>query len=231
MSFDKLKSCSLVILAVIALIALTTPSAFGTVLGPPGTLSASGPGTDFSTACSGLTCLGAVVVGPTTANVSIKTAGGATTGTGKLVYEVVQDTANPSNLDFLYQYQLISGDITSFTVSDFTGFTTDIGYVTSFTGFANSTNAATSISNSTGATVNFGYSPALLASAGSTEILVVRTNATTQNLTGNASLNDTGTASVIVYAPAPEPAQAGLVVGVLFGTGLWLARRYRLIQS
>jgi len=97
-----------------------------------------------------------------------------------------------------------------------------------FSGFVKATTAAPS-----GGTVNGGCT---ISGAGctstSTDILVIRTSATTyENPPLNSSAQDGGTVNFMGYDPTPEPGFAGLLLSGLFGVGLIVARRFRVVQN
>jgi len=164
--------------------------------------------------------------------------------TGTLEEWVATDV-NTGGLDFLYQVVNNAGStdaMQSVSVASYAGFTTDVGYCSNpggggavpcgspLGGVGNL--APTSITRNSAATVDFGFSPSGIGAGVQTYDLVVKTNATAYTL-GTTQVIDDGVASVITLAPSatPEPVSAGLLLGGLFGAGLFVARRFRVPQN
>lgn len=164
--------------------------------------------------------------------------------TGTLEEWVATDV-HTGGLDFLYQVVNNAGSadsIQNVSVASYAGFTTDVGYCSnppsgnpdpcgSPLGGAG-TLAPTSITRNSASTIDFGFSPNGIPPGVQTYDLVVKTNATAYTL-GTTQVQDDGVASVITLAPsaAPEPVSAGLLLGGLFGVGLFVARRFRVPQN
>jgi len=134
-------------------------------------------------------------------------------------------------LNFVYQFSATSGtgEVTRFTVTNFAGFTTDVGYLTSTpSGFSAGTAIPATVDRSpSGATVGFNFSPSV--TAGTTTVpLIVVTDAT--NFTAsNVNFIDGGVSSQPGFGPAPsvpEPASFMLLAGMMMG-GAGLAYRRR----
>jgi hypothetical protein len=91
------------------------------------------------------------------------------------------------------------------------------------------TNSSTVTRGSGGSVVGFNFSPGITV-PGNSFVLIVRTHATTFGV-GNGAVIDSNSANVAVWAPTPEPAYAGLLLGGLFGLGLLVTRRFQAKQS
>jgi hypothetical protein len=129
-------------------------------------------------------------------------------------------------LDFLYG---VSSDPSSIdnierlTATNFTGFTTDVGFETS--GGIAPIEADRSVGGNT-VGFNFGLPPVGIAHGQSSDILIIRTNATGYR-PGIANIIDGNIASVDAWAPSPEPVSSSLLLGGLFGVGLVVTRKFR----
>jgi hypothetical protein len=154
----------------------------------------------------------------------------------------------PGCLDFLYQIKRVSGGlgpgalndaINQVTVTNYAPSTTDVGYCSACTDLiANGGGgyyAPTSESRSGGIgdTVRWNFDIPVTGGIDSLResyVLVVKTNRTAV-VPGSISLIDGGVATVPGLGPVPEPASVGLLLGSLFGAGLFVARRFRVVQS
>ena len=205
---------------------LGASGAFATLVAPNAMIS--GPGTNFT----GL--IGAELAGLPTikySGVALKDTFGNTVGTGDLQVGVAaSDTAG--FIDFLYQYKVITGDLGDLSVSNFTGFSTDVGYATALAGWDTSlTPLPTGVQRGgSGSNVDFLYGTTVMPGM-ETPILVVKVNAITAALTGNTAMQEGGNANRASYAPTPEPSKAGVLLGLLFAAGLFVARRFQVLQS
>src|SRR5260221_1161010 len=231
----KLYNRGLWVLAV-AVIALSIPSAHATVLIPGGATATAG--TDF-TADVGAQFLPDVKYTAAGGNqIQVKDALGNVTGTGDLVVGVYRSILG--GLDFVYQYKVTGGvtsDIATLAVTNFTGWTTDVGFDTGAPSANYAALAATLPNNinrsGNGATVNFNFVPNIMA-GGETVVLVVRVaEARFAALIGSSGVIDNVTAApVLSYQPTvPEPGSVGVLLGTLFGVGLFVARRFRVVQN
>ena len=82
-----------------------------------------------------------------------------------------------------------------------------------------------------GATLGFNFSVLGGVKPGmSTDYLIIKTTATSY-VTGTISFQNSVTASGLAFAPAPEPSKVGLLLGGLFFAGLFVARRFQVLQS
>jgi len=225
---------NLVMLLGTSILLLCVSGAFAVSLAPAGSVAGTDLGAGF--AGTGAIIASTIVTDPSPV--------GNVAGTFRLA--VFQEGGAGGNLDFLYQFitgttslGAPSDTIRRVTGNKFDSFTTDVGYVTSNGGslafFAAPTTTAGNAFPDTvdrsldGNIVGFNWS---LANAfrGTSDILVVRTNAKTFS-TGFASAIDGGSTGVTGYQPAPEPAFAGLLLAGLFGAGLFLARRFQVLQN
>jgi len=246
----KLSLRGLMLLTTI-LISLGIPSAYATVVFPAG---ASAAPSDLTSTIGGMvagkadqTYLGVFLM----ANV-----GGVLTATaeGNLTVGVRTDTV--SGFDFLYQWTALTNDIVTMSVSDFTGYggfdaggVIDPAGTGADVGFADGSkltltqlglfkpivpdavNTPARVSRPGASHIDFTYDPAMQA-VNTTVILVARiANALSVDLSGSASVIEGGVLTEPAYAPTPEPAKAGLLVGLLFAAGLFVARRFRLVHS
>jgi len=187
-----------------------------------------GPGTDFT----GL--IGAELAGLPTikySGVVLKDVFGNTVGTGDLQVGVAASNT-AGFIDFLYQYKVTFGDLGDLSVSNFTGFTTDVGFATSLAGWDTSlTPLPTGVQRGgSGSNVDFLYGT-VVSSGMETPILVVKVNATSAALIGNTAVQEGGNANRLSYGPIPEPSKTGVLLGLLFAAGLFVARRFQVLQS
>ncbi len=165
-------------------------------------------------------------IGGATLVASITDPVAAATFTGTLTSSVyVNDPANPGGLTFTY---LLSNNGPNanerLTVSKFTGFLTDAGYVTG------AGVVPTLIDRTTADVVGFDFDPTplglgVIGTGQSGDLLIVRTNATSSQ-PSTASVIDGSVATVPTFAPlsVPEPAALGMLACGAIGL---LARRRR----
>jgi hypothetical protein len=159
--------------------------------------------------------------------------------TGTFQELVALDPTNNTTIDFLYQFQDLTGDsIGQMTTTGYNGFTTDVGYdpaETMTVYFGNPMVIPDSVSRSnSGGTISYDFATNGSVPNGSTsQLLVIETNATQYALTGTVNFIDGAVASMIDFAPAtaPEPASIGLLLGGLFAAGLFFARRFQVKQE
>jgi hypothetical protein len=147
---------------------------------------------------------------------------------GPLYSAVYAEGGAGSNLDFVYQFTNLAAStdfIDQIAVSSFGTFTTDVYYDTA------SGSIAPSSAQRTAGVLDFNFTTPVVGPGTESYLLVVKTNATTYHQ-GNVTLQDgTSSSPNLAYTPAPEPAQAGLLLGGLFATGLFVARKLRVRQS
>jgi hypothetical protein len=142
----------------------------------------------------------------------------AFTGVNKLGQAVFSGTVDSQvyldsktgGLDFLYQINnanTYEDAINRVTMTNFTGFSTAVNYVTS----SGSVSPFLADRSPAGDTVGFSfYTPNTIVPNSSTYWLEIDTNATTYGL-GTTNLEDGGIATVTTYSPAPEPVSMGLL--------------------
>lgn len=165
---------------------------------------------------------------------------------GTFVASVGESATNPFGVDdltFEYQFHVTKGDVSSITVSDFTGFKTDVAIAL---GSLPHTTAGTPIKPFSvnrsgisgpddGANIQFVFDPDALPGA-TTYILIVNTNATDYNI-NTIGLRDSGAESLFAYEPigspfnpnltsAPEPSSLLLLGTGLLGVGMVFRRRF-----
>lgn len=152
---------------------------------------------------------------------------------------ITNDPSNPfgtNDLDFVYAVlnEATSTDsIGRITASDFSGFSTDVGYYTPttpfFMGVAGTVLPGT-VDRLSSDTVGFDFST--LSPGQESTVLVIKTNATSYK-SGLLNISDSTSGSVIAYAPTgtptPEPALIWLLAAG-FG-GLVAYRRFRASDS
>lgn len=173
-------------------------------------------------------------------------AGPVLADTGKMAYSfgsplssgtveelVVADGLNPfgaGDLSFIYQVDVAGGDVGRLTGSDFKGWLTDVAVSPGILpldpgAFIPSTADRTA----DGSVVGFNFATHLVTGQESLA-LIIRTNATLFGA-GSIGVIDGGGTTLVGFAPSPEPAFAGLMLGGLFAAGLFLTRRFRASQS
>jgi hypothetical protein len=156
---------------------------------------------------------------------------------GTVAMQVIRESSG--TLDFTYQITNLgaapgshrgSSQIHRATVSDFTGFTTDVNYVTSTGQFPHTADRSTDAT-----TVGFGGTPSNFSvSAGQhSAVLFVRTNARQYDELGTFSAINTLTGTTLAFEPrAPEPGTLVLLGGSFVGLGVWRGwRRWRTQPS
>src|SRR5271165_6699863 len=222
---------SVITLGLLATAILFAPVGNATMLAPGAT---TGPPTqDFSSAIfAGATdaMLGPIAV----------TSNPVGSFTGSLEQWVLTDSVT-GGLDFIYQvsYATTSSDgLLMLSTTNFTGFTTDVGYCSNAGGAFPCTDIlagapAGSVAPSTidrsvaGNVVGFNFAGAGVAPGAKSYDLVIKTNATSFGLIGNTQVIDGGVFTTPTYAPTPEPGSVGLLLGGLFGAGLFVTRKFR----
>jgi hypothetical protein len=212
-------------LAIFGLVALgvLTPAGYATSLLPGGSSSAP---TDFGTLSGGS------VIADTGLNTFT-----STTFSGSAEEVVYRESGG--TLDFVYQFKDLTGDpVALASESSFLGFTTDVGFASAYNIFGSGTLAPSSVSRNGppvtgGDVVRFDFSSTPTGGVGNgveTYALVIKTNAISYG-PGTRAYQDGTNTSISGFAPAPEPAFTGLLLSGLLGAGLFLARRYRVVQS
>lgn len=222
----------------VLLLAMCAPGAFGTSLSPGQSAAPIGP-----------TILTDTYVNSTADTfTSANYVSGVSGFSGTLYTEVAFNNVT-GGYDFLYQFTnngLSSGTPTSIdpidimSASNFAGYTTDVYFdPTQNLGALTGTVAPTGAdrTSGTGEVVDFDFQGAFNVTPGSTsDLLVVETNATSYSSNGNVSLQNTSSSPLnFAWQPAglaaPEPAEAGVLLGGLFAAGLFVARKFRVQRS
>ena len=212
------------------------PAGYATVIGPGGCVGlgiASCPGSVQDFAGAGLPG-GAPLADTGVLSFTGLDAFNNTVFTGDLREQVFTDTVT-GNLDFLYMVASTGGpdSIARLTTTSYAGFTTDVGYssapATDLLALGDTPTTAPDFitSGGGGSNISFNFS---LRPGQETFLLVVKTNATAWG-TGSSQLIDGGVATMSTLAPTPEPALGGLLLGGLFGAGLFVTRRLRARQQ
>jgi hypothetical protein len=148
------------------------------------------------------------------------------------VEEWVVTDSTTHDLDFVYQLTDTdptgTGGFDQVTVTSFPS-----SLVTGTESFASGYGATGTVAPSSvggfGGAIDFNFDPSGVVGGQTTYDLVVLTNATTYG-PGSILVQDGGQASIAGYAPTPEPGSVGLLLGGLFGLGLFV-RRFRMQQS
>jgi len=226
----KSKFLSVALFGSLALVALA-PASYATVLAPGGTVAVY---SDFAAGT-----FGAVVADTGIQAVTGVDALNAVTFTGFFRQIVVTDTVT-GFLDFLYQVQRSGGPdaIGRVTTTNYTPAITDVGICSACADLIAPVGptkfAPESIGRSgSGNVVEFQFDPsAVITGNNESFVLVIRTNLPAY-IPGSTSIIDGGIDNVNSFAPSavPEPVSAGLLLGTLFGAGLFVARRFRVVQS
>lgn len=180
---------------------------------------------------------------------TVKDGLGNTVGTGTVREIVVSgDTNNPlGGLVFIYQVKDTTGAVGKVSMTSYATWGTNASAVDSSTQNSNnppgtsawlpSTShgslfgttpiARTSLGADNGATVSFNYNDGVFGPGDVSQVMIVRTNATTFSA-GSISVIDGGTADMIGYAPGPEPSSFVLMglTGLSF-SGMGIRRWFR----
>jgi hypothetical protein len=158
---------------------------------------------------------------------TVANAATGTVATGNLINQVY---LNAAGLAFTYQISPNNASsiaaVTRLTMLNFTGFTTDVGFVSPTTGvlpvFAD---------RNSGSTVGFDLAAPGVSPGQSSAILVIQTNAPRFDNTGSTNVIDGGVGTVLSFRPlavVPEPATLVLAgVGLPLASLLGYARRRR----
>ena len=152
--------------------------------------------------------------------------------------EVYQEVGG--TLDFLYQATPIDGDLGQLTAKLFGASlgSIDMGYATTAATFVNAGVGNGFVDGSVApvadawpsSTPDFSFTGAGVPVGTTSDIVVIRTDATTYS-TGTVLFQDGGQSSGTAWQPAPEPAEAGVLLGGLFAAGLFVARKFRVQRS
>jgi hypothetical protein len=159
--------------------------------------------------------------------------GGGDTGTvSEWVVADANNTFGAGDLDFIYQVTVTGpptvSDIGRLTGSSYGSQTTDV-YDGGWAGTVPGTVAPINATNTGTGGVAFNFSPTI--KGGSTSYQLIVETSVTGYVAGSIGLLDTNGGTVAGYAPSPEPGSVGLLLGGLFGLGLFVTRRFRVQQS
>lgn len=154
------------------------------------------------------------------------------TYTGTLLSAVYNDNGT---LDFYYQFTSNAGStnsVTRITMTDFTGFTTNVGYSTTFSsnGFTSGGNTPLSAdrlsANVVGFNFNVGGTNDSIGAGQDSAVLIIKTNATLYT-TGLVNTIDGSVSQVSAFEPTcvPEPVSMALMGSGLLMLGLWRRKR------
>jgi hypothetical protein len=150
------------------------------------------------------------------------------------VSEWVVTDSGTGDLDYIYQVDVTQGNVTSVTVSNFGSLASvNVGYMTDGTYGSPGTGTVSQVSSGIGAnlgTIGFTLGTLGVNAPGFTDDLVVKTTSTTYT-SGLISVQDSGATTISGLGPTPEPGSVGLLLGGLFGLGLFVTRRFRVQQS
>jgi hypothetical protein len=234
-----MKSIRIFSASAVFLAAMCASSAFAATLPPcptPGVAGCLNPTNNAPAVLIGGLPTGDVLVSETTSAIQTSP---TLTGTG--VAAVYMETAGACTgcLDFLYQVSPAAGD----AIDSLTGqnFGNGLGVIETFyldtlpTVIGSPFSAPTDTSPLT--TNNVTWNPTSvqfdfngITGGQESDIFVIRTDATTYSA-GVALVQGTGQATFASYQPSPEPAQVGLLLGGLMVAGLFVARKFRVLQS
>jgi hypothetical protein len=159
--------------------------------------------------------------------------------TGKFREEVVVDIGT-GNLDFIYQILSTGGpdNIGKITTINYQNVTINAGTCPTCAdliggvGVTDHDPLNIGRSGSPGSIVAFNYGDpnGILAPTDETSVLVLKTNSTTFAQGSTSAING-ATSDIKSFDPTPEPVSAGLLLGVLFGAGLLVARKFQVKQD
>jgi hypothetical protein len=170
--------------------------------------------------CGGTACLTFTVLQDTgKINFSLLDVFGNVKDTGDVVEHV--DQGSDGFLYFIYGFEVTSGNVGRISVTDYTGFSTDVGTLKAYCltpEYCPNTGNTAPVSagrSADGSSVYFDFGPLGVTAGNMAYDLVIRTNA--QNWQpGSIALQDGGNGTVVGFSPAvPEPASMAL-----FGSGL-----------
>jgi hypothetical protein len=165
--------------------------------------------------------------------------GGVVKYTGNFRQIVIVDNTT-GFLDFLYEFEVTGGPsvVERLTTINFQNHTTDVGYCsTCLDVLALNTAADGDVApvaedrSLDGSTIGWDFAkPTGVGTGKETFVLVIKTDSTTFG-NGSTTLLDGGIAALRSYDPTPEPISAGLLLGGLFGAGLFFARKFQVKQG
>jgi hypothetical protein len=172
----------------------------------------------------------APVTGPVLASVTdpYNLGGGDTGSVTEWVVADANNTFGAGDLDFIYQFTVTGGDIGRLTGSSYGSETTDV-YDGGWAGTVAGTVAPLNATNNGTGGVAFNFQPSVKTGSTSYQLIVETSN--TGYIPGFIGLLDSNGGTVNGFAPSPEPGSVGLLLGGLFGLGLFVTRRFRVQQS
>jgi hypothetical protein len=145
---------------------------------------------------------------------------------GTLQLQVVKETGS-GTLDFylqIFNYSSSADAIDRLTTGNYTGFATDVDWTNNAAVDAGSFTADRSSADSVGFSFNT-LGGGFIQPGSNSAVLFIKTDAT-QYTQGNVNLINDATASVLAFAPIPEPSAGALVaVGVAFAVLLTCRRQ------
>jgi hypothetical protein len=219
-------------LALVGVVA-AAPFAHATVLVP------GGSSTSISTSTlAGLTLVDQFAAAPSA--LAAPSGGVAQTIFGTYQEWVYRDASG--NLTFLEQVNLTSASdpVHRITAADYTGFTTDVSYLTGSLpptgtaggGVPNNVSGGPVIDRTEASTVGFNFTTTAIPPGGNSVVLAITTNAKAYNRLGTLSVINATTSSNLTFQPIAVPAvpEPGTIALALTGLpllvgGAWLRRR------